>query len=111
MKKILRVQPTTLIFAFILLTFFYFALSHLRFPLIMDEIEYPLVGKAVSETFKAFYYRGEYLPSNLGLWHTPLYTVLLGVYFKFVPFLTSTARFFGVLTYGLSALLFYFWYK
>lgn len=111
MKKLPKLNSKNIAFAILILIFLVLALRHIRSPLIMDEIEYPLVGKAISENLSASYYRGEMNPENLGLWHPPLYIVLLGTYFFLVPFLTSTARLFGVLIYVLTLVIFYVWFK
>ncbi len=111
MKKLLKLSVQDIIFLLLLAFSAYLAFRHIRFPLIMDEIEYPLVGKSISENLSAIYYRGEANPENLGLWHPPLYISMLGLFFLAVPFLASTARLFGVLIYLLTLIIFYFWFK
>jgi hypothetical protein len=56
------------------------ALPSLSKPLVMDEMEFPAVARAIKETGLPIYYRGETYAHNVGLWHPPLYIVSLAAW-------------------------------
>lgn len=63
----------------------------------MDEMEYPSVARAILETGKPIYYRGDLSPENVGLWHPPLYVVWYALWFGISGYSVQSARFFGLL--------------
>lgn len=65
-------------------------------PYIMDEMEFPSVARGILETGKPVYYRGETLPSNIGLWHPPLYIVWYAFWFKIFGSSVDSSRVFGL---------------
>lgn len=65
-------------------------------PYIMDEMEFPSVAHAITESGKPVYYRGELMPNNVGLWHPPLYIVWYAAWFKLFGSSVESARIFGL---------------
>lgn len=63
----------------------------------LDEVDFPVLAQAISETGKPYHYRGESDPSSLGLWHPPLYAYSLAGFVKAFGFSENTVRTFGVL--------------
>ena len=62
---------------------------------VIDEAEFPLVARAIAETGRPIYYRGEDLPTNIGIWHPPLYPYTLGVWEQVFGFSHVAVRSFG----------------
>ncbi len=71
----------------------------------LDEIDFPAVSLATSETGKPIYYRGEDNKNHIGLYHPPLYIYSLAAYIKIFGFNEISVRFFGVLCTLLTALI------
>jgi hypothetical protein len=71
-------------------------------PLIMDEMEFPAVARAISETGAPVYYRGETLPRNVGLWHPPLYILSYALWVIGFGSSVTAFRAFGVFTAALA---------
>lgn len=65
-------------------------------PLIMDEMEFPAVARAIVETGKPIYYRGETLPQNQGLWHPPLYILIYAFWQRLFGISVISSRAFGM---------------
>lgn len=63
---------------------------------VIDEAEYPLVAKAISEGGRPIYYRGEDMPANIGIWHPPLYTYSLAVWQQLFGTSHEATRAFGL---------------
>lgn len=71
----------------------------------LDEVDFPVLAKAISETGKPYHYRGESDPHSLGLWHPPLYAYSLAAFVKVFGFNENTVRAFGMCCTLLSAFL------
>ena len=82
-----------------------FAYPSLSKPYIMDEMEFPSVARAISESSKPFYYRGELRPNNIGLWHPPLYIVWYAFWFKIFGSSVDSARVFGLFNAGMTLIV------
>ncbi|HWQ14784.1 MAG TPA: hypothetical protein VNL77_18440 [Roseiflexaceae bacterium] len=74
-------------------------------PYIMDEMEFPSVARAIAETGRPVYYRGELYPANIGLWHPPLYIAWYAGWMKLFGASTESGRAFGVLNICLALAL------
>lgn len=72
---------------------------------VLDELDFPIVAKATSETLKPIYYRGEGQEEHLGLYHPPLYIYMLGAHIKAFGFSENTVRSFGLICTLITALL------
>lgn len=72
---------------------------------VLDEIDFPIVAHATSQTFKPIYYRGETLPSHIGTYHPTLYINTLAIFIKTFGFNETSVRFFGVICTLLTAYL------
>ncbi len=66
-------------------------------PLYLDNMDFPAVAKAASETGLPIYYRGEENPRHSGLYHPPLYIYSLAAWFRLWGFGEVQARLFGLL--------------
>lgn len=73
-------------------------------PLHLDDMDFPAVAKAASETGLPIYYRGEENPHHSGLYHPPLYIYALAGWFRLWGFGEAQARLFG-----LACLFLYGW--
>ncbi|MBO9648739.1 MAG: glycosyltransferase family 39 protein [Variovorax sp.] len=80
-----------------------FAQSAKKFTL--DEMDFPLVAKATSESGRPVYYRGEESPEHLGLYHPPLYIYALAGHIKLFGFSENTVRSFGLICTLITAYL------
>lgn len=72
---------------------------------VLDELDFPIVAKATSESLKPIYYRGEGNEEHLGLYHPPLYIYMLGAHIKAFGFSENTVRSFGLVCTLITALL------
>jgi len=72
---------------------------------VLDEVDFPLVSKATSETWKPIYYRGESNPHHLGIYHPPLYIYAQAVFIRMFGFSETVIRMFGMCCVLLTALL------
>jgi hypothetical protein len=77
----IKLFSTLIIFVFIALIF---AQAQKKFTL--DELDFPVVAKATSETGRPVYFRGEATPQHLGLYHPPLYIYALAAQIKVLVF-------------------------
>lgn len=84
-------------------TFLIFSQADKKFTL--DELDFPVVAKATSETGLPVYYRGEATPHHLGLYHPPLYIYALAAQIKLFGFSENTVRAFGFACALLTAYL------
>lgn len=66
-------------------------------PLHLDNMDFPAVALATSESGRPVYYRGEENPRHSGLYHPPLYIYLLAGWFRVVGFGEAQVRVFGML--------------
>ena len=76
----------------------------LQKPFVMDEMEFPSVAKAIVQTGKPVYYRGETNPANTGLWHPPLYVLALAGWQALLGFSSEATRSFGLFNFCLIIL-------
>ena len=72
---------------------------------VLDELDFPIVSHAASETLKPIYYRGETSPMHVGTYHPTLYINSLAAFIRVFGFNETTVRFFGVLCALLSVYL------
>lgn len=72
---------------------------------VLDEIDFPIVAHATSQTFKPIYYRGAEAAHEVGNYHPTLYINSLAVFIKVFGFNATTVRFFGALCTLASAFL------
>lgn len=72
---------------------------------VLDEIDFPIVAKATSETAIPIYYRGEMAQTHIGIgiYHPPLYINSLALFIKIFGYNENTIRMFGMLCALLSA--------
>jgi hypothetical protein len=63
----------------------------------LDNADFAAASSAVANTGLPIFYRGENDPTELALWHPPLYVYLLGGWFKIFGVGPAQARTFGVL--------------
>jgi len=63
----------------------------------LDNADFAGAATAVADTGKPIFYRGENDPTELALWHPPLYIYLLGGWFKIFGIGAAQARIFGTL--------------
>jgi hypothetical protein len=63
----------------------------------LDNADFAAAATAVADTGKPIFYRGENDPTELALWHPPLYVYLLGGWFKVFGVGPAQARTFGAL--------------
>jgi hypothetical protein len=96
----IKLFSTLIIFVFIALIF---AQAQKKFTL--DELDFPIVAKATSETGRPVYYRGEATPQHLGLYHPPLYIYALAAQIKVFGFSENSVRTFGLACTLLTAYL------
>jgi 4-amino-4-deoxy-L-arabinose transferase-like glycosyltransferase len=64
---------------------------------VLDEIDFPIVSHATSETGLPIYYRGQDNPRHLGIYHPPLYIYSLAGFVKIFGFNEISVRFFGLI--------------
>lgn len=65
-------------------------------PLIMDEMDFAAVSRAIKDTGLPIYYRGETLSQHVGLWHPPLYIIVLAVWQAIFGSTILSCRAFGL---------------
>ena len=71
-------------------------------PYLMDEMEFPSVAQAIASTGQPVYYRSELYPTNVGLWHPPLYVVWYAGWIKLFGDSTVSGRSFGLFNIGVA---------
>ncbi len=99
-QKIVKTLTALILFSF---AFLIYAQADKKFTL--DELDFPIVAKATSETGVPIYYRGEETPRHLGLYHPPLYIYALAAQIKLFGFSENTVRAFGMACTMLTAYL------
>lgn len=72
---------------------------------VLDELDFPIVAHATSQTLKPIYYRGEESPVHIGTYHPTLYINSLAVFIKIFGYNETSVRFFGVMCTLISAYL------
>lgn len=64
---------------------------------VLDEIDFPIVSHATSQSGKPIYYRGEDSPKHVGTYHPTLYINLLAIFIRLFGFSEISVRLFGVI--------------
>ena len=72
---------------------------------VLDEIDFPAVAYATSETGVPVYYRGEENQKHIGIYHPPLYIYSLAGFVKAFGYSEKTIRMFGALCTLVTAFL------
>lgn len=72
---------------------------------ILDELEFPIVSNATSQSGKPIYYHGEWEPHHQGTFHPTLYIHSLALFIKAFGFSENTVRAFGAICVLISAFL------
>ncbi len=66
-------------------------------PYVIDEAAFPFAAKGVATNGSPYFYNGETRPTDLGIWHPPLYVYLLGLWIKLFGFGHIQVRGFGII--------------
>ena len=85
--------------------FFVLVLVQSQKKFVLDEIDFPIVSFAASETGLPIYYRGEDTPHHIGIYHPTLYIHSLALFIKLFGFNEGVVRLFGAISVFLSALI------
>jgi hypothetical protein len=101
----LWVVAPLLVIALALCAIVLFAIPSLSKPLIMDEMEFRAVAKAIIETGKPISYVGETKLHNLGLWHPPLYITSLAAWMAVFGSSIASNRAYGLFNACLGLVL------
>lgn len=72
---------------------------------VLDEIDFPAVSHAASQSYKPIYYRGEVQAHDVGNYHPTLYINSLALFIRVFGYNETSVRFFGVLCTLVSAFL------
>jgi hypothetical protein len=96
---------TIALIAIIVSIFICLSISQASKKFVLDELDFPVVAKATSESGLPLYYRGEASQQHLGIYHPPLYIYLLALHIKIFGFSENTVRSFGLLCTLLTAYL------
>lgn len=104
-RSIQRLALSIILTVLAVIVFVALTYSALFKPLIMDEMEFPSVARAIMETGQPIYYRGETLPANVGLWHPPLYILAYGLWNLAFGTSVESVRFYGVFNALVSLML------
>jgi hypothetical protein len=105
MNSIRSKSTAQLLTAIVLLVFTFLIFSQAGKKFTLDELDFPVVAKATSETGLPVYYRGEATAHHLGLYHPPLYIYALATQIKLFGFSENTVRAFGLACTLLTAYL------
>ena len=105
MKSVKSETASKLIVCLIAFVFIALIFAQADKKFVLDELDFPIVAKATSESWRPVYYRGEGTPQHVGLYHPPLYIYALAAYVKVFGFSENTVRSFGLLCTLLTALL------
>jgi 4-amino-4-deoxy-L-arabinose transferase-like glycosyltransferase len=63
----------------------------------LDEMDFPTVSKAASQTMRPVWYKGELTNQQSGLFHPPLYIHSLAIFIRGFGFSEMTVRLFGLI--------------
>jgi hypothetical protein len=66
-------------------------------PLHLDNMDFPALAQAISESGRPVYYRGENYPQDIGIYHPPLYAYALAAWMKVFGPGPVPARLFGMI--------------
>jgi len=91
-KNLLLIVELTIVTLFII---FVTLQGGKRFTL--DEMDFPTVSKATSQTLRPVWYKGEATSQQSGLFHPPLYINSLATFIRIFGFSEMTVRLFGLL--------------
>ena len=72
---------------------------------VLDEIDFPIVSHATSQTLKPIYYRGEGAEQHVGTYHPTLYINSLAVFIRIFGYSEVSVRIFGIVCTLVSAFL------
>lgn len=72
---------------------------------LLDEIDFPAVAKATSESGRPVYYRGEENKQHIGIYHPTLYINTLAAYIRIWGYSENNIRAFGAICTLITALL------
>ena len=89
----------------IIILFLILAISQAGKKFVLDEIDFPIVAQATSQSGTPIYYRGEQNPQHIGIYHPPLYIYILAGFVKVFGYSETTIRTFGMICTMLSAYL------
>lgn len=101
----IKIQIRKLIFIATIAVFVSLVFSQSSKKFTLDELDFPIVANATSQSGKPIYYRGEDSPNHIGIYHPPLYIYSLATYIKLFGFSENSVRSFGLLTTLLTAFL------
>ena len=100
-RRVLPVATITLVTISVMLLA---AWPGLNKPLIMDEIDFAAASRAIRGTGLPIYYRGETNTHQAGLWHPPLYVIILAAWQLIFGSSVLSCRAFGLFTACLTLL-------
>lgn len=72
---------------------------------VLDELDFPIVSHATSQSMKPIYYRGEEFPIHVGTYHPTLYINSLASFIKLFGYSEVAVRIFGIICTLISAYL------
>jgi hypothetical protein len=78
---------------------------------VLDEIDFPIVSLATSDTGIPVYYRGEDAFRHLGIYHPTLYINSLALFIKLFGYNENVIRTFGMLCVLITATIFIYIYR
>ena len=76
---------------------FLWTAQQIQDPYVIDEAAFPFAAKGVATNGTPYFYNGETRPTDLGIWHPPLYVYLLGLWIKLFGFGHIQVRGFGIM--------------
>ncbi len=90
-----------------LLAVIFWNLQQIQNPYVIDEAAFPYAAQGVATNGAPFFYNGETRPTDLGIWHPPLYVYLLGTWLKIFGFGHIQVRTFGLTCLTITCILIY----
>jgi len=72
---------------------------------VLDEMDFPALAHAISQTYRPIFYHGEVNAHELGTFHPTLYANSLALFIRIFGYSEISVRFFGVICTLLSAYL------
>lgn len=82
---------------FIILFFIALVLLQAGKKFTLDELDFPIVAEATSQSGVPIYYRGEGSEDHIGIYHPPLYIYALAGFIKVFSYSEYTVRIFGLI--------------
>lgn len=98
MKKL-----SAIISSLIIVTFVGLVMAQSSKKFVLDEIDFPIVSQATSETGKPIYYRGEDSKQHKGNYHPTLYIHSLSLFISIFGYSENTVRYFGLVNTLITA--------